>query len=137
MDLSEDQKEVAIELFGKDYVSGVLQALEKEQVVVSLYGDYEETSLSELSSQVQSINKFIKDEIRPTLEDLYQKTTKQFREFESRISSLENVIEPDKTDVHNIDRRIELLAQRIAEMESHTKIKRKGFTGKIWRFDKE
>jgi septal ring factor EnvC (AmiA/AmiB activator) len=38
--------------------------------------------------------------------------------FKKRIHSLENIIEPDETDVYNINRRLELLAQKIANLES-------------------
>lgn len=125
MNLSEDQENILIRNYGDSLARAILQALEEEQVF-TLYGDYPEEKVSsrELDLQVQLINEIIEREIRPILGNFTTdilKTHKQAKEFENRINSLENIIEPDKTDVHNIDRRIVLLAQRIARLESDSK----------------
>jgi ubiquinone biosynthesis protein UbiJ len=44
-----------------------------------------------------------------------------FESLEKRLFVLEKIIDPDKEDVYNINRRIEILAQRIAKLESKPK----------------
>lgn len=121
MSLSEVQKDTLIKYYGNSLARAIQQVLEEEQVH-TLYGDREQqVSLGEINLQVKLINELIEKEIRSALGSLSTdvlKIEKQAKEFENRIHSLENVIEPDKTDVHNINRRIELLAQRIAKLEN-------------------
>jgi hypothetical protein len=75
----------------------------------------------ELFIRLNSIANELQKEIRPILDNLITdclELERQSQEFEKRIHNLENIIRPDETDVYNINRRIELLAQRIAILEN-------------------
>lgn len=91
-------------------IDKLIDALEEiKGEMPTLYGEYEPNSTKEIT--------FIKIDI--------QKMQSDIAELRSSIDSLiwamkemENVIRPDETDVHNINRRIEILAQRISVLES-------------------
>jgi hypothetical protein len=82
----------------------VLQGfLEKEDQFFNIYG-FDPGFDSETH-----IN-FLRNQISDLSNDLSEVAT--------AVNELQNVIKPDETDVHNINRRIELLAQRVAIIES-------------------
>jgi chromosome segregation ATPase len=50
-----------------------------------------------------------------------QELVARLTDLEERLFHLESIIEPDKQDVYNINRRLEILAQKIAMLESNTR----------------
>jgi hypothetical protein len=60
-------------------------------------------------------------------ENIYLK--EKIRLLDRRIRSLENIIRPDEVDNYNLNRRIEILAQRISLLESKPKHSWRGLFG--------
>jgi ubiquinone biosynthesis protein UbiJ len=114
----EQAEDALIKYYGKDLARAIVRVIEGSETIAT-YGIYDDSF--DLSLRIQAMERTIDSTIGPTIDDLITENAElkdANKELEKRIHGLENVIKPDETDVHNINRRIELLAQRISELES-------------------
>lgn len=120
MDLTNSQKDALIRCYGNDLAEAIIGVM-LENSFVGLYGDDFDIDIrvNDVERIARENERIVKEDILPTLERLTANVNDLENEnIKNRLHDLENVIKPDETDVHNINRRIELLSQRIAELES-------------------
>jgi len=139
--LTKKQVKKAIDIFGKDEIEEILKE-HRNPIYTTMYGEADGIEVpSEIDELLSMINylKRLYNVVRKRLEvletEIETETEKRLHaleaETEKRLHALENIIKPDEVDVHNINRRIEKLAYRVAELESE-----KRQSKKWWRFRK-
>jgi DNA repair exonuclease SbcCD ATPase subunit len=92
--LSNDQVNFAIEILGPSYMNDCI-------------------TQNDLHKQLEFVDNTIKQLTNKCISSI-----KQIEKLDKRLIALESVIQPDKEDVYNIDRQIQLLARRISALEN-------------------
>lgn len=92
---------------------------------VTLYGEVVEPDPNErlklLEDKYLYILETVQGYVERKLSDIDRQTTDVSAKIDNitrTVTDLTDVIRPDETDVHNINRRIDVLAQRVAKIES-------------------